>query len=901
MNNNATNNSLLILLFNANGLKNHINELQTVLYNKRVDLALITETHFTKYSYINIPGYFSLKSNHPDNTAHGGVAILVKTSLFYQPLPNYSFDHIQSCSIQIKLNNIPLTIGAFYSPPRHKITKEILSNYFNTIKNNFIVGGDYNAKHQSWGCRANNPRGTVLYNLANERHFQILSPPGPTYWPTSPKKSPDILDIFSAKIPGNLYCSIYNILDLNSDHSSVLLSISATPSVRIEPPKLFSPLTNRKLFHDLINEKINLNIKLKSNTDIDEAVYNLTNLIQSTAWSTTKPDKNRNLKPKPHLFPEEIRNLIVEKRRARARYQASHLPSHKIKYNKLANSLKKVLAKHKSNTFEQKLHRLSAADGSLWRETKRLLNYKSISTPLRKEDNSLAISDPEKAAVFQSHLSNIFQPHADIVDNLHMSNVQKFLDSPLSIGPPTKYYTPNEVKNIILKYSNKKSPGFDLITAEVVKCLPKKAIILLTYIYNAILRLSYFPLLWKFSHIVMFSKPNKPPDSPGSYRPISLLPFLSKICERLILQRISPYIITNNILPPSQFGFRTNHSTIHQTHRLVDAISTTLERKQYCTCAFLDISQAFDRVWHDGLLFKLRNFLPSSLFLLIKSYLTDRYFQIRLGSCTSDLAPINAGVPQGAILSPLLFNIYSSDQPISQDTLVADYADDKAIMSIHENPVTASANLQSHLDLLSQWYTKWRIKLNHSKSVHTTFSLKHGFCPPVTVDNIPIPMSNSVKYLGIILDKRLTWNQHIKSKRLILNSRSRSLKNLITNNKCSSLKTKLLIYKSLLKPIWSYGLQFWGTAKKTNLNKIQAYQNITLRKITNAQPYISNLTLHNDLRMKSIEEESVIFYKRFFSRLNNHENPLIQSLNSLTLPENPRRRLKRRWCRDLLN
>lgn len=259
MNSNVTNYSLLILLFNANGLKNHINELQTVLCNKRVDIALITETHLTKYSFINIPGYFSLKSNHPDNTAHGGVAILVKTSLFYQPLPNYSFDHIQSCSIQIKLNNIPLTIGVFYSPPRHKITKEILSNYFNTIKNNFIVGGDYNAKHQIWGCRVNNPRGTILYNLANERHFQILSPPGPTYWPTSPKKSPDILDIFSAKIPGNLYCSTYNILDLNSDHSSVLLSISATPSVRIEPPKLFSPLTNRKQFHDIINEKINLN------------------------------------------------------------------------------------------------------------------------------------------------------------------------------------------------------------------------------------------------------------------------------------------------------------------------------------------------------------------------------------------------------------------------------------------------------------------------------------------------------------------------------------------------------------------------------------------------------------------------------------------------------------------
>lgn len=191
---------------------------------------------------------------------------------------------------------------------------------------------------------------------------------------------------------------------------------------------------------------------------------------------------------------------------------------------------------------------------------------------------------------------------------------------------------------------------------------------------------------------------------------------------------------------------------------------------------FLDISQALDRVWHDGLLFKLRKFLPSSLFLLIKSYLTDRYFQIRIGTCTSQMTIINTGVPKGGILSPLLFNIYASDQPVTDNTLVADYADDKALISIYENPLVASGNLQTHLNLISTWYTKWRIKLNHTKSIHTIFTLKHGFCPPVSLDNIPIPASDTVKYLGLILDKRLTWNPHIRSKRLNLNSRSRMLK-----------------------------------------------------------------------------------------------------------------------------
>jgi len=176
MSSSATNNSLLIVQFNANGLKNHTNELQTVLHNRWIDISIITENHFTKYSHIFIPGYKLIKAKHPDNTAQGGVAILIKTSLYYNLLPNYNYDHIQSCSILIKLNKIPITIGAFYSPPRHKITRAILSDYFNTIKTNFIIGGDYNAKHQSWGCRVNNPRGTVLYNLENERHINVLAP-----------------------------------------------------------------------------------------------------------------------------------------------------------------------------------------------------------------------------------------------------------------------------------------------------------------------------------------------------------------------------------------------------------------------------------------------------------------------------------------------------------------------------------------------------------------------------------------------------------------------------------------------------------------------------------------------------------------------------------------------------
>lgn len=116
MKNTVTNNSLLILQFNATDLENHINELQSVLYNRRIDIAIIIESHFTKYSHFHIPGFHLIKTNYPDNTSHGEVAVLIKTSLVFQPLPEYCHAYIQSCSIIMKLNNIPIAIRAFLSP-----------------------------------------------------------------------------------------------------------------------------------------------------------------------------------------------------------------------------------------------------------------------------------------------------------------------------------------------------------------------------------------------------------------------------------------------------------------------------------------------------------------------------------------------------------------------------------------------------------------------------------------------------------------------------------------------------------------------------------------------------------------------------------------------------------------
>ena len=205
-----------------------------------------------------------------------------------------------------------------------------------------------------------------------------------------------------------------------------------------------------------------------------------------------------------------------------------------------------------------------------------------------------------------------------------------------------------------------------------------------------------------------------------SYRPISLLPILSKVLEKLILKRLQPSLQQNALIPNHQFGFRRHHATIKQIHRVVSQVSRDLEEHRYCSAAFLDISQAFDKVWHTGLLYKLKDSLPHHFFMLLRSYLTSRSFQVEYEDEQTTLFPVEAGVTQGSVLGPVLYTVYTSDQPLSRHTTTATYADDTASLASHDDPVMASNNLQIHLDKLQLWFRKWRIKVNESKSVHVT-------------------------------------------------------------------------------------------------------------------------------------------------------------------------------------
>lgn len=888
------NRSLIIILWNCAGLQRHFDELTQFLRDRRIDIGLLTETHLKEDSRCYIPGYTLYRCTHPTGTAKSGSAIIIRHGIKHFPKPNYQKTYIQSASVEVTTVSGNVTFASVYCPPNHPFTTIEYTHFFQSLGNNFIAGGDYNSKHQQFGCRVTTPRGNALYNCVTSKRLFCYSPNEPTYYPTDPQRQPDILDVFvsSRFLPYHL---ISVLPDLSSDHSPVMLTIDSQP-LHINPREsLTVGAVNWNQFRDMLDNTTHLSVRLKTQTEVENAVEMFTQQVQEACWVSS--NHHSSTSGAVQNIPLYIREMIVAKRRCRRAWQNNRYPGLKTNLNRLTKLLKTILRQYREDKFMTFTERLTTQNKSLWYTARRLLNYPTPSHCIQNPNGEWVKTNGEKAEAFAKHLYNIFQPH-DMTHPYH-DEVISSLETPLQLSLPPKHITPREVELAIKKLPAGKAPGYDLITATILRHLPRRSILFITYIFNSILRLSHFPIQWKFSVITLFHKPGKPHHLPSSYRPISLLPLLSKLLEKLLLVRIQPYLTETMAIPHHQFGFRSEHSTIQQCHRIINEISSAFETKQYCCAVFLDVSQAFDRVWHAGLLFKLKRILPDSLYLLIKSYLENRSFKVKQGDEFSNLYSVRAGVPQGSVLGPTLFSVSVNDMPTKESTLLAMFADDAAIIASDPDPTTASRKVQDHIQDIEQWLKQWRIAINEAKSQHATFTLRHLNCPPIYINNIQLLHTSTVKYLGIHLDRRLTWSTHVTKTRQTMKTRFYQLKRLFNTRSRLSFKNKLTLYKAMIRPIWTYGVQLWGSAKPAHTKRIQAIQNKILRTITDCPFYVTNHTLHNDLQVPYVIDIARLSYTSLHKKFRTHANPLVQNLTE-PVPGNPIRRLKRQWPRDLL-
>jgi hypothetical protein len=447
--------------WNANGLLNHKLELMQFLQDNKIDVLLVSETHFTGRTVPKIPNYSIYHCNHPDGTAHGGAAILICKALQHYEFPAYQTDKIQADIIPIKGQPWSFNNDTMWSPPRHRIEVEVYKNFLRHLGNKFMVGGDWNAKHTNWGSILTTPKGRNLLQSITNHNCSYLSMGEPTYWLSDPNKMPDLLDFFMFKSIATNYIQIKANWDLSSDHIPIITTLSTHIIHKPKTPRLTSPKTDWNAFRTHIDESIKLNIKLKQPDNIDEKVNSITRLIQEVASRSTPPEII--VKDPTSFIPLYIRKLVTEKRRARNRWQRTRNPIDKREYNQLTRQLKAAFQDTWNATFETYINSLSKEDHTIWKATKQFKRAITHIPPILQEDGNWGKTDKEKATAFAESLSKIFTtPQTD--DNTTEDIVKIFLDSACPMTLPIKPFSPTEVREEINKYNNHKAPGFDLIT-----------------------------------------------------------------------------------------------------------------------------------------------------------------------------------------------------------------------------------------------------------------------------------------------------------------------------------------------------------------------------------------------------------------------------------------------------
>lgn len=380
--------------------------------------------------------------------------------------------------------------------------------------------------------------------------------------------------------------------------------------------------------------------------------------------------------------------------------------------------------------------------------------------------------------------------------------------------------------------------GVDNINAKIFKLTYNTILDKLVHFVNICLEQGTFPSRLKIAVIKPIYKSGDKTQM-TNYRPISILPYISKIIEKVIHVRIMEHVSINNIICPNQFGFRKGYSTYMPLLILQDKIIRGFESNKINCGIYLDLRKAFDTVDHSILLLKLNSYGITDTFLrMIESYLSNRYQCVEHNKVKSSLRQINIGVPQGSILGPLLFILYINDFPsISSKFTSLLYADDTALFFEADSPSELQESLDTELPKVSKWLQANKLSLNTNKTFYQIYNQsKTNISLNVILKGSNIAHADTVRYLGVYIDEKLKWESHIRHISSIL---SRNIGIINRSKYFLGQKHRFLLYNALVLPYLNYCCLVWGNAPQSFINKLFVLQKKIVRIIDN-QPRLAH-------------------------------------------------------------
>ena len=692
-----------------------------------------------------------------------------------------------------------------------------------------VMTGDFNCHHREWlsSKSPTDAEGRAAYEFCCTHDLsQIVD--GPTH------QSGNRLELIITDSPNMISTTAIDHNIGTSDHYLVQALLEASPLSETPPPRQVW-LYNKADWDGLRNKLAAAPWNTCLNKDNpEEACSKITNTITDAMHQFIPQKSTSSFIDYPAWWNESCDKALKMKDKAWRRWKANQTPESRLGYNRARNEYtstsRKACTAHKARIKDKMTNELHSGSKSWWWTANRLMDKGGKSEiPVLKSGGQTFITAEEKAECFASFFSD-----KSTIPEAENSKAIPHLPQRTTAKCKKVIFWPKQVRKQLQKLDVNKASGPDGIPALVLRNAAAELASPLARLFQLCFNKEYMPAQWKVANVIpCFKKGDK--HSLSNYRPISLLSVLSKVMEKLINKSMWKHLENHKLISDRQFGFRAGHSTSDALTYIAQRLSNTINDREEARVVCLDISKAFDRVWHPGLLVKLRALgFAGKLLHWLADYLRNRSMKIILNGKSSSTKFINAGVPQGSILGPLLFIIFIDDITLDISSTSILYADDVTLMSFiksKEERIPAAASLNQDLCNIEKWATSWNVLFGAAKCKTVTLSnrqdAKDGH-PCLQFFGTTLTETESVELLGLTLSKDLSWKHDVTSMAKSAAQRTGLLRRVAPYLLPTQ---RAMIYKAIIRSKMEYASSAWFGATPTSLSQLDAVQRRAIRII----------------------------------------------------------------------
>lgn len=825
------NNEYKIIQWNCNGFLSHLDEIKLILSKINCLAICIQESRFRSNCYTNLKNFKCFYKNVDSTSiAHGGVCIYLNNNIDGEEIQLNT--ELQVVAIKVKFP-IKCIICSIYLPGSEGISRADLDSLISQFDHPYILLGDFNSHNPIWGSEKTDSRGKLIQKFLEDNDINIMNNVNfPTHFSFAYKTFSNIdLSLISPSIERHFDWSICDDLH-NSDHYPILIKFNGfTPSF----PRR-SCWNIKKANWNLFD--CNLNVPFENFNNVDEIERYITDTIIGSAELAIPYRKSDCKRMEVPWWNDTISQLIRERRKLLKKFKRNMTSENLAKFLKIKAMTRKAIRKSRRDTWMEfcKSINLRTSTSEVYRRIKSINGCSNNQQILAIEDtNGLVTERKDIADSLARHFSN------NSSSSNYSSKFRSYAavtDFPLNTIDNNSVYnqrfTLYEMKSA-LESCRGTSPGPDNVRYEMVKNLSDSSKIYLLNFYNLIWMEKVFPVNWRKALVIPILKSGKEATNRNNYRPISLTNCLCKLLERMVNKRLVWYIEKNCLLNINQSGFRRNRSTIDNLAVLHSHIMESFSTKKDLIAVFFDIRKAYDCVWRKLIFQKLiASEIEGNMAAFISNFLKNREFSCLVGNTLSDYFCLENGVPQGSVLSVTLFllAIDSIFTNITKDVKALLFADDLVIYCSGKNVSVIQKKIQKTLNKLMSWTDITGFQFHEEKTVAIKFSRRNIGTPRdinLRLFDKDILFVDKHTFLGVIFDKKLTFQYHIQYIKARANSKLNIIKMLRCTQFGSDPHTLLRILCSIVLPTLDYASMIYSSATESRLKTLNSILNSGIR------------------------------------------------------------------------